>query len=237
MLKYILWFIQVLLPISAQAQEDVQLHVRLRYSDGTAVFDETVVLEGDTLRQAQDDVLRQVQDNACTTDINGLCTWSVPPGLYQLLFTRPLDDLSALALAEGGLDGFGLTVGLSDIVYHFTFHSDSRVYFDAAPESVLPSPIIPEPDDLHSWFTPTPAVTAEAAPPMESTTMPSVGVTTTEGAVTDRRWQPLLFVLFGVGLGGGLYLLQPRLGRVWSRKRPKTADKQPSKNTSEEKEA
>jgi len=230
MLKYILWFILVLLPISAQAQEDVQLQVRLRYSDGTAVFDETVVLEG-----LPD--LRQAQGSACNTDTIGQCSWSVTPGLYQLFFSRPLDDLSALALAEGGLDGFGLTVGEADIVYHFTFHSDGRVYFDAAPESVLPSPIIPEPDDLHSWFTPTPAVTADVTPPVESTTIPSVGVTTTEGAVTDRRWQPLLFVLFGVGLGGGLYLLQPRLGRVWSRKRPKTADKQPSKNTSEEKEA
>jgi hypothetical protein len=150
-----------------------------------------------------------------------------------------LDDLSALAVAEGGLHGFGLTVGDGDITYRFTFHSDGRVYFDAAPESAVPSPIIPEPDDLHDWAAPTPTITAESESPVEATTIPSVGVTPTQGAVTDRSWRPVFFVLLGGGLGGGFYLLQPHLGRVWSRRQRKTAEKQSSesKPASEEKDA
>jgi hypothetical protein len=143
----------------------------------------------------------------------------VTPGLYQVLFTRQLDDLSALALAEGGLGGFGLTVGLSDIVYHFTFHSDGRVYFDAAPDAALPSPLIPEPEDIHGWSAPAPTVTADAAPPVESTTIPSVSVTTIEGAVTDRRWRLVGFVLLGVGLGGGLHLTHRHLRKARPRNR------------------
>jgi hypothetical protein len=167
----------------------------------------------------------------------GQCSWLVTAGLYQVLFNRPLDDLSALALAEGGLDGFGLTVGDDDISYHFTFHEDGRVYFDAAPESAVPSPLIPEPGDIHDWTSPTPRMTAESDQPPAATTIPSVGLTTTQGAVTERSWRPLIFVLLGVGLGGGLYLLQPRLSRLSFRRQRGRADKQPSQITSEEKEA
>lgn len=229
MLKRVLYLIciyLILLPNSTQAQEDVQLRIRLRYTDGTAVFGETVILERlPALRQAQGDTLRQAQDDACTTDTYGACTWSVTPGLYQVLFTRPLDDLSSLAVAEGGLTGFGLTVGDGDIAYHFTFHIDGRVYFDAAPDSAVPLPIIPEPEDLHEWPAPTPTITAESG--RQADAIPSMVVTPTQGTITDRSWRPAVFILLGLALGGGLHLLRRHSRKTRPRNRQQK-DKKPA---------
>jgi hypothetical protein len=236
MLKHTLWLIciyLILFPNSAQAQEEVQLQIRLRHSDGTAVFGEPVIVE----RQP---ALRQAQDNDCTTDTNGTCTWSVTSGLYQVLFTRPLDDLSALAVAEGGLSGFGLTVGDEDIVYHFTFQSDGQVYFDAAPNADVPSPIIPAPEDLHMPVLPTEPYPAGAATPPPS----SVSVTNTEAAAPDHSWRLFLFVVQGLTLGitlhflrlGSRQVLRPFLGRAWSRIRANTEGIRP-KTPKENKDA
>ena len=132
----------------ARAQEGggVDLRIRLRASDGSAVVDEPVVLQ----RLPDEEDIAP----ACRTDTEGICTWRVRRGLYQLLFDRPLDAVSALAVAEGGLRGLGVTVGDATITYHFTFHSDGRVYFDAAPEAAVPVPIIPESDELHGGVEP-----------------------------------------------------------------------------------
>jgi hypothetical protein len=231
------WFIMSCLFLysgAAMAQDEIQLKIRLRHSDGTAASGETITVER---LPEEEPALWQAQDNTCITDTNGECAWFVTPGLYQLLFSRPLDDLSALAVAEGGLRGFGLTVGDEAITYHFTFHSDGLVYFDAAPDLAAPAPIIPEPNDRHDWAAPTPTMTAESVPPTAGTTIRSEGVTTTQGAITDRPWRPMVIILFGLVLGGGLYLLQPRLAYIRSRIQPKTAEKQSAHSSGEEEEA
>jgi hypothetical protein len=156
----------------------------------------------------------------------------VTPGLYQVLFTRPLDDLSALAVAEGGLSGFGLTVANADITYHFTFHNDGRVYFDAAPNADVPSPIIPDPDDLHVPVLATEPYPAETATPPPS----SVSVTKTEAAAPDHSWRLFLFVVRGLTLGITLHFLRPFLGRAWSRIRANTEGIRP-KTPEENKDA
>jgi hypothetical protein len=124
----------------AQDGRTVELTVRLRAGDGTAVIGEAIVLQ----RLPDEEEIGP----ACRTDTGGACRWPVSPGLYQLLFDRPPDELSALALAEGGLRGLGITVGAAPITYHITLHSDGRVYFDGAPEAAVPRPIIPEWADL-----------------------------------------------------------------------------------------
>lgn len=140
--------------LSAQQPDDnVALTVQVRAGDGTAVVGEVVTLQ-------------RLPENTeiappCRTDEMGACTWYVGRGLYQVLFERPLDRVSALTLAEGGLRGFGLTVGESPITYHFTFHNDGHVYFDAAPDAAIPVPLIPTADHLHGG--------AEGMPPPEAT--------------------------------------------------------------------
>ena len=170
--------------------------IRLRYDDGTAVTGETVILQ--RLPEEQD------IESTCITDDNGECSWAVGRGLYQVLFTRPLDDISALAVAEGGLRGFGITVGDEPITYHFTFHNDGRVYFDAAPEASAPSPIIPSPDALHGGAAPSPAPSVmgtEAVPGTatpEPTALPETAVETTSG----NSWRLILFIGGGLAIGG-----------------------------------
>lgn len=186
---------------AAQSGDDTRLTIRLRASDGTAVTGETLILER----------LPEEEPMSCVTDQDGKCVWQVRRGLYQVLFTRPLDDISALAVAEGGLRGLGLTVGEQDIVYHFTFHSDGRVYFDAAPEAAVPSPIIPMADALHGGTAPTPALPAidepvGETPTPEPTSTPDSAVRTTLGG----SWHLILFIGSGLVIGGGLHL--------WSRK-------------------
>ncbi|MFZ1398056.1 MAG: hypothetical protein WAS33_14225, partial [Candidatus Promineifilaceae bacterium] len=163
-----------LLTTPAQAAEPISLTVQLRHSDGTAVTNEPISLA----RLPDEEPIAPT----CLTDTSGRCTWPVGRGLYQLLFERPLDAITELALAEGGLRGFGVTVGDASIVYHFTFHSDGRVYFDAAPEAAVPSPVIPIGEALHGGVGPTQVplaiVTASVAtaPTPEGTLTPDTAV-------------------------------------------------------------
>lgn len=217
------WLVLLAGIAEAQTAGDTRLQIRLRYSDGTAVAGETVILERLPEEEPYPD---------CTTDANGECTWRVRRGLYQVLFTRPLDDISALAVAEGGLRGFGITVGDEPITYHFTFHSDGRVYFDAAPETAVPSPIIPEGDVLHGGTAPTPTLTVTRDEPVEETAtleptgVPDTAVDTTSGS----SWRLILFIAGGLVIGGGLHFLRLRSGlrlsgQARSRKRHKTDNK------------
>ncbi len=199
-----------------QTSGDIQLQIRLRNSDGTAVVSETIILQRLPEEEAITPAFRQAQGDNCITDANGECTWYVGRGLYQVLFTRPLDDISALAVADGGLSGFGITVGEEDIVYHFTFHSDGRVYFDAAPEAVVPFPIIPSPNALYGGTEPTPVVDdepVEETPTPEPTNAPD----TAAGNTSGRSWPLILFIGGGLAMGGGLHL--------WSRKKRPSAPK------------
>ena len=118
------------------AGEGVTLTIQLRATDGTPLVDEPVILE-----QLPD---AAALDPLCQTDPEGLCAWLVAPGLYQIRFPAyTLDDLSALALAEGGLSGLGITVGESAIRYGFTVQDDGHVYFDATPDAAAPTPRYP----------------------------------------------------------------------------------------------
>lgn len=189
----------------ARTVGDTRLQIRLRYSDGTAVIGETVTLQ----RLPEEEPITP----NCTTDTNGECAWYVGRGLYQVLFERTLDDISALAVAEGGLRGLGITVGDEDITYHFTFHSDGRVYFDAAPEAAVPSPIIPAGELLHGGIAPTPVLPVVDDELVEETPTPeptSVSDTTTR-TISGSSWHLILFIGGGLVIGGGLHL--------WSRKR------------------
>lgn len=199
---------------AAQGADAVQLTVHLRSSDGTAVIGESVILQ----RLPEEEPLFP----ECITNGNGECTWIVGRGLYQVLFERPLDNISALAVAEGGLHGLGMTVGDEDITYHFTFHSDGRVYFDAAPEAAVPSPIIPVGDMLHGGIKPTLTRTGSGSgesvsktPTPEPTADSETAVDTTSG----NSWRLILFIGGGMFIGGGLHLLRHHSGQVWSRKR------------------
>lgn len=130
---------------SPETVETVSLTVRLRDSEGTAVSGERLVLE----QFPEETAVLWGMDVFCSTDAQGECAWSVAPGLYQLLFTREVDEITAVAVAEGGLRGLGVTVGRFPIIYHFTFHHDGHVYFDAAPDAARPQPVIPTAADLH----------------------------------------------------------------------------------------
>lgn len=189
----------------AQTSRDSQLQIRLRHSNGTAVVGETIILQ----RLPEE---KPITPN-CTTNTNGECVWYVGRGLYQVLFERPLDNISSLAVAEGGLRGLGVTVGEENIAYHFTFHSDGRVYFDAAPEAAIPSPIIPIGEMLHGGIASTPVpvgvddeLVEETATP-EPTNIPD----TTARTISGSSWRLILFIGGGLVIGGGLHL--------WSRKK------------------
>lgn len=189
--------------------QDTALQIRLRASDGTAVVGETVILE----RLPEADPYP-----ACITDAHGECVWQVGRGLYQVLFDRPLDDISALAVAEGGLRGLGVTVGDSglgdaSITYHFTFHSDGRVYFDAAPEAAVPAPIIPIGELLQGGVVPTlrPADSIDELDAATPTPMPTQAPEGATKPTASGPWRSLLFIGGGLLIGGGLHL--------WSRRR------------------
>ena len=191
----------------AQGETTVPLTIRLRDSDGRPVTGEVVKLS------------RLPEETAvtCTTDTQGECAWPAAPGLYQLLFDRPLDDISAAILGESGLRGLGVMVGAAPnggapngespnddasngnkpLTYHFTFHSDGRVYFDLAPDAPLPVPKIPTAEESHfheggtavlnavpnaTSIPVTTAVFAAAAP--ITTTQPMTGVVPTTAVPT-----------------------------------------------------
>ena len=133
----------------AQDETTVPLTIRLRDSDGRPVTGEVVKLSR----------LPEETAVACTTDTQGECAWPAAPGLYQLLFDRPLDVITAAILGESGLRGLGVMVGAAPnddasngnkpLTYHFTFHSDGRVYFDLAPDAPRPVPKIPTAEESH----------------------------------------------------------------------------------------
>lgn len=200
---WVCWFALLVGIAEAQASGNSRLQIRLRASDGTAVAGEQVILER----------LPEEEPMPCVTDSRGECAWRVRRGLYQVLFTRPLDDISTLAVAEGGLRGLGITVGDEDITYHFTFHSDGRVYFDAAPEAAVPSPIIPEGDDLHGGAAPTPVLPAVNDEPVKETPTPEPADApdTAVDTASGSSWRLILFIGGGLVIGGVLHL--------WSRQR------------------
>ena len=214
----------------AQSTGEVELTIQLRYSDGTAVTREPIILQRLPEEELIVPALRQAQDGTCTTDTNGECTWTVGRGLYQLLFERPLDNISALAVAEGGLRGLGITVGDEAVTYHFTFHSDDSVYFDAAPEAVVPSPIIPEGDVLHGGIMSTPALSVIEDEPAKETPTPEPSHTpeTAVDTATATPWRFMLLIAGGLVIGGSLHFLRRRSEpvlslskeQVGSRKRP-----------------
>ena len=184
--------------LAAQSGDTVPLRIQIRDEAGAPVAGERVRLE----RLPDAELVRPIY----TTGMAGRCTWHVGRGLYQVLFSRPVDDVSALALAEGGLRGFGLTVGEEAVTYHFTFHGDGHPYFDAAPEADVPVPIIPTPDVHHGGVAPT-AVPVEPV----TATLPAVVTPTPAASPAGRTslapgWRLLLIAGLGVSIGGGAHL-------------------------------
>ena len=67
--------------VLAQTSGDSQLRIRLRYSDGVPVTDESVILQRLPEEESVLPALRQAQGENCFTDTNGMCTWNVGRGL------------------------------------------------------------------------------------------------------------------------------------------------------------
>ncbi len=178
--------------------QNTPLQIKVRDYTGTAVSGETVTLE----RLPEEEPILPT----CTTDTNGICTWYVGRGLYQVVFSHPLDKVSALALAEGGLRGFGLTVGEADVTYHFTFHNDDHVYFDASPDLPVPSPIIPSLLALQGGAVPTPALSQVGVAITNPTATATNHPLKTAESAQPSPWPTLSFVLSGILLGGGLHI-------------------------------
>lgn len=195
-------------PSMSQTTDVVALTVQLRHSDGTAVIGETVALE----RPPEAEPIPPT----CVTDDSGSCRWWVGRGVYQLRFTRPLDEISALALAEGGLNGLGITVGDTAVSYHFTFHSDGRVYFDAAPEAAVPQPVLPAGELWHGGILPTLTPTVETVPPeaavLASPEAPAEAEASPAGSQT--RWRLLGYIGGGLLLSIAVHLCQQRRRRL-----------------------
>lgn len=183
-----------------QAQPDkMTLTLQVRLGDGSPVAREEVTLIALPAYEAV--------TPPCFTDENGRCQWQVRRGLYEVRFSSyTLDDISALAVAEGGLNNFGITVGDNDITYAFTFQADGHVYFDAAPDSAVPQPIVPELADLGITGG---SVTATPAFSSPTSTPPATRVTHELTAVPPPSGLSFLvpLVLGGV-IGVGLYKFQ-----------------------------
>ncbi|MBK8989724.1 MAG: carboxypeptidase regulatory-like domain-containing protein [Chloroflexi bacterium] len=241
----VVWFVLLAAPMStavAQGETTVQLTIRLRDSNGRALAGEVVKLSR----------LPEETAVACTTDAEGRCAWPVTPGLYQFLFTRPLDDISAAILGESGLHGLGVMVGAAPngetpngetpnggapipvpltLTYHFTFHSDDRVYFDMAPDSPLPVPKIPTAEEAHGHvddhadeqippIVPVTTAVFAAAAPITTTQPTTVSTTTAVPAVSPiatpspsdtqpARLSPVFILLLAAAGGAGFgYLTQ-----------------------------
>ena len=170
---------------------EVALTVQLRAANGQPLAGVTVILE-----QLPD---AAAIDPLCQTDPEGLCVWSVAPGLYQVRFPAyTLDDLSALALAEGGLSGLGVTVGDDPITYHFTLQDDGHVYFDADPDSTRPSPRIPSRIGLSGGVAKTPTLLLSPEP--DATALVTTLLPESEVSLSQPRSAVLVWI------GGGLLL-------------------------------
>lgn len=174
------------------AGEGVTLTIQLRAEDGTPLVGEPVILE-------------QLPDAAalgpeCQTNQEGLCIWLVAPGLYQVRFPAyTLDDLSALALAEGGFSGLGVTVGDEPITYHFTRQEDGHVYFDADPDSPRPSPRIPSRLGLSGGVAMTPTLLLSPEP--EATALVNTLLPESEVSLSQPRSAVLVWIGSGLLLG------------------------------------
>ncbi len=188
-------------PDHLAAQTAVPVTIVIRTADGAPAIGEEVRLIHHP----------SLTTETAVTNTGGQCLFHVPRGLYEVAFTPRLDAVSALAVAEGGLHGFGITVGDMAITYHFTFQADSRVYFDDTPEAATPSPIKPQLADLHfiggaGQPTPTPlplaAIADEAAQTMTPT--PTVAATPGHTAVTDAGDNRFLQIISLIGITIGL---------------------------------
>jgi len=233
----VVWLVLMAAPMPtavAQGEITVPLTIRLRDSDGRALAGEVVKLSR----------LPEETAVACTTDAQGECAWPVTPGLYQFIFDRPLDDISAAILGESGLHGLGVMVGAAPnggspnnskpLTYHFTFHSDDRVYFDLAPDSPLPVPKIPTAEESHFHeggtavpndvpnATSIPVTTAVfAALPLTTTTPTTTAVSSTTAVsplatpspldTQPARLSPVFILLLAVAGGAGFGYLTQRL--------------------------
>lgn len=214
---------------TADAQQSLIVEVTVQLRDATG---QPLTGESLTLATFLTDVNATMR---CQTDADGRCRWAVEPGLYELLSARPLDAVSRLALAEGGLRGYGLTVGETPITYHFVLHSDTRLHFDAAPEAVQPQPIIPvaDPDHTHGIAVPTeppiPPATASAEPTDARATPEetpwAIATTTRQTSTTGSQLSRILTVIgyigLGLAVGGGLHWWTRR--RAGGRKEPNDA--------------
>jgi len=171
--------------------EAVTLTVQFRATDGAPLGGETVILE--RLPDAA------AMEPACITQNDGTCQWFVAPGLYQVRFPAyTLDDLSALALAEGGLNGLGVTVGESAIRYAFTVQDDGHVYFDATPDAAAPTPRLPAQFGVSGGVMISRAVSLVAEPRATATS------TQAEANALGTRPQPGWQTV--IAIGGGMFL-------------------------------
>ena len=199
-------------PVRLVAQTAVPVTIVIRTADGAPVVDEEVRL----IHQPS------LTTETAVTNTGGQCVFRVPRGLYEVAFTPRLDAVSALAVAEGGLHGFGITVGDEAITYHFTFQADGYVYFDDTPAAATPSPIKPRLADLHfiggaGQPTPTPLPPTEIADGAIQAMTPDPTVTATPGytAVTDAGDNRFLLIISLIGITIGLigFIVGWRRGR------------------------
>ena len=123
-------------PVFAQT---ATVSIRLRELDGRPISQESVRIVKHP----------EFTEQTAVTGLDGRADFQLSRGIYEVHLSTMLDDVSALAVAEGGLEGFGITVGDDEIEYSFVFNTDERFYFDATPEQETASPIIPQLDDLH----------------------------------------------------------------------------------------
>lgn len=221
-------FFNTLTASPAQQLGEHVVTIRLRDANGDPIVGETVTLW-------QPFPVDEPISPTCKTDESGECAWTVARGLYAVVFeSLELDELSALSVGEAGLFGLGLTVGDHDIAYNFTVANEDKIYFDAAPDSPIPQPIIPSMEDVNEhWFggsadpnaaleateekpTPTPtAKTDTVAAPTDGDTFQSGEGEAQEGVWTVERYWPhlrfLLLIAAAIGLGYG--------GHKWQRGR------------------
>lgn len=209
-LLFSLWLVPTPL---GQTDASIELTIRLRAMDGAPVVNQPILLE--RLPDAA------ALPPACRTNNNGWCTWQATSGLYQVLFPGyPLDAVSALAVAEGGLGGLGVTVGEVSIQYTFVLYADGHIYFDTTPNAAAPSPFIPVLDGIQGGTPPLVAGFPPAAT-LPPTGYPVLLASTPPAPAANRLPRHLWgYALLGAALGAG---------RVWWGRR-RTAQTRPPAN-------
>jgi len=182
----------------------VTVTVHLRDSLGSPIAGETVLLERLPTGESE--------PAACVTDADGSCAWRAVPGLYQIFFERPLDRVTQLALAEGGLRSHGIMVGDAPVSYHFTFHHDGLVYFDSEPSAPVPAAVIPSLEELHLDHAPPATATApldetRAAPAAETPAAQTPASATAMQLTGERPSEtPVLTWLLFLSIAAGLLI-------------------------------